>query len=276
MEKNDAQVIFITGASGGFGMAFVRSLVRSGYRVFGTSRHPEKVQIDDLEDYSASFNLLEMDINSSLSVKKAIQQVLEMTDRLDVVINSAGYALAGSIEDTTIEEVQEIFNTNFFGIHRVCREVIPIMRKKGGGRIINIGSLIGLVGIPFQALYAATKYALEGYTEALRLELEPFHINVSLVEPGDFHTTLTEHRKIARQYNSDSAYWSRFSKVIKEVEKAERNGESPEKLAALIEKIISSRSPRLRYRIGPSSSIIGLKPLLPESLALKIINKYYG
>lgn len=275
-QENEPQVIFITGASGGFGKAFVRSLVRAGYRVFGTSRYPEKVQIDDLEGYAANFNLLEMDVNSSLSVKKAIHQVLEMTDRLDVVVNSAGYALAGSIEDTTIEEVQEIFNTNFFGVHRVCREVIPIMRKKGGGRIINIGSLIGLVGIPFQAFYAATKYALEGYTEALRLELEPFHIRVSLVEPGDFHTTLTEHRKIARQCNSDSVYWSRFSKVIKEVEKAERNGESPEKLAALIEKIISSPSPRLRYRIGPSSSIIGLKPLLPESLALKIINKYYG
>lgn len=276
MEKSEFPVVFITGASGGFGKAIVQQLVRAGYRVFGTSRHPEKVNIDHLEDYQDRFSLLEMDIDSSLSVKKALERVLEMANRLDVVINGAGYALAGSIEYTSIEEVQQVFNTNFFGIHRVCRQVIPIMREKGAGRIINISSLMGLVGIPFQAFYAATKYAIEGYTEALRLELEPFNIKVSMVEPGDFHTTLTDNRKIASQCNSDSAYWSRFSKVIKAVEKSERKGEPPKKLAALIEKIVASPSPRLRYRIGPGSNIIGFRSLLPESLVLKLINSYYG
>lgn len=276
MEKLHSKVIFITGASGGFGKAFVQRLVRTGYRIFGTSRHPEKVKIDDLEGYQDSFSLIEMDVNSSLSVKRALNKVLKMTNRLDVVINNAGYALAGSIEDTTIQEVKNIFNTNFFGVHRVCRQIIPIMRKKGSGRIINISSLIGLVGIPFQGFYAATKYAIEGYTEALRLELEPLNIKVSLVEPGDFHTSLTEHRNIARQCNSVSSYWPRFCKVLKGVEKAERKGERPEKLAALIEKIICSPSPRLRYRIGPGAQIIGVKPLIPESLALKLIGQYYG
>lgn len=276
MEKHDSLVVFITGASGGFGRAIVQRLLQASYRVFGTSRHPKKVKMDDLKAYQDHYTLLEMDVDSSLSVKKALKQVLEMTNHLDVVINNAGYALAGSIEDTSIEEVQKTFNTNFFGVHRVCRQVIPIMRKKGAGRIINISSLIGLVGIPFQAFYAATKYAIEGYTEALRLELEPLNLKVSLVEPGDFHTPLTENRKIARQCNPDSVYWSRFSKVIKEVEKSEGKGDPPEKLAALIEKIIKSPSPRLRYRIGPGSKIIGFKPLLPESLALKLISQYYG
>ncbi len=276
MSRNDSQVIFIAGASGGFGQAFVRRLVRDGYRVFGTSRHPKEFKTNHLKTYQGSFQMLEMNIDSSLSVQKALKQVLKIAGQIDVVINSVGYSLAGSIEDTSIEEVQQTFNTNFFGIHRVCQQVIPVMRKQGEGKIINISSLIGLVGIPFQGFYAATKYALEGYTEALRLELEPFNIKVSLVEPGDFNTPLTDHRKIAKKCQQSSVYWPRFSHVIKEVEKAERKGESPEKLADLIEKIIKSPSPRLRYRIGPSSTIIGLKPLIPEAIALRLISKYYG
>jgi len=176
MSKNDSQVIFIAGASGGFGQAFVRRLVRDGYRVFGTSRHPKEFKTNHLKTYQGSFQMLEMNVDSSLSVQKALKQVLKIAGQIDVVINSAGYSLAGSIEDTSIEEVQQTFNTNFFGVHRVCQQVIPVMRKQGKGKIINISSLIGLVGIPFQGFYAATKYALEGYTEALRLELEPFNI----------------------------------------------------------------------------------------------------
>jgi short-subunit dehydrogenase len=186
-----------------------------------------------------------------------------------VVINNAGYSLAGSIEDTNLREAQQIFCTNFFGVHRVCRQVIPIMRKQGKGKIINISSLIGLVGIPFQGFYAASKYALEGYTEALRLELAPFNIMVSLVEPGDFHTTLTDHRKISKECQLDSAYKDRFRRVIKEVEKSERKGESPQKFAHLIEKIIRTPNPRLHYRIGPGSTLIGLKPHCTGSTCIK-------
>jgi NAD(P)-dependent dehydrogenase (short-subunit alcohol dehydrogenase family) len=276
MGKSGSKVILIVGASGGFGQAFVRRLVQDGYRVFGTSRHPKEFKTNHLKTYQGSFQMLEMNVDSSLSVQKALKQVLKIAGQIDVVINSVGYSLAGSIEDTSIEEVQQTFNTNFFGIHRVCQQVIPVMRKQGEGKIINISSLIGLVGIPFQGFYAATKYALEGYTEALRLELEPFNIKVSLVEPGDFNTPLTDHRKIAKKCQQSSVYWQRFSHAIKEVEKAERKGESPEKLADLIEKIIKSPSPRLRYRIGPSSTIIGLKPLIPEAIALRLISKYYG
>ena len=276
MSKNDSQIIFIAGASGGFGQAFVHQLVRDGYRVLGTSRHPKEFKTNHLKSYQGSFQMLEMNVDSSLSVKKALKQVLKIAGQIDVVINSVGYSLAGSIEDTSIEEVQQTFNTNFFGVHRVCQQVIPVMRKQGKGKIINISSLIGLVGIPFQGFYAATKYALEGYTEALRLELEPFNISVSLIEPGDFNTPLTDHRRIAKKSKQSSVYWQRFSRAIKEVEKAERKGESPEKLAALITKVIKAPYPRLRYRIGPSSTIIGLKPLIPEAIALKLISKYYS
>jgi short-subunit dehydrogenase len=276
MEENSSKVIFIAGASGGFGKAFVYRLVRSGFQVFGTSRRPDKTKFNNLKEYKGNFQIVEMDINSSLSVKSAIDHVLKTVNHIDVLINSAGYSIAGSIEDTTIKEAQQIFDTNFFGIHRVCRQVIPVMREQGEGRIINIGSLIGLVGIPFQGFYAATKYALEGYTEALRLELEAFNIKVSLVEPGDFNTPLTDHRVIVRHCQQDSIYWQRFSNTIQEVEKSERKGESPDKLAELIERIIQSNNPRLRYRIGPSSTIIGLKPFIPESIALRMISKYYG
>ena len=201
---------------------------------------------------------------------------MKKTGMLNIVVNSAGYGLAGSIEDTSLKEAKDQFITNFFGVHEVCRQVIPIMRKQQSGYIINISSLAGLVGLPFQAFYSASKYAIEGYTEALRMELKPFGIKVSLIEPGDFCTAFTEHRQIAKKSEIDSVYKERFKKALRAVEESERKGNPPERIALLIEKIISIPSPRLRYRIGPSATLVGLKPLIPESIALNLISRYYG
>jgi len=149
------------------------------------------------------------------------------------------------------------------------------MRKQQSGYIINISSLSGLVGLPFQALYSASKYAIEGYTEALRIEVKTFGIKVSLIEPGDFRTSFTEHRHISRSSPSNPVYQDRFQETLKAVEKAERKGDSPEKIARLVERIINTDSPRLRYRVGPSSTLIGLKPFIPERVVENIITRYY-
>lgn len=272
----NAKVILISGASSGFGYITAKYLAQKGYWVFGTSRTPEKVMLPNKEKWPGSLEIIKMDVNYANSIREGIKKIIERTGRLDVVVNNAGYGLAGSIEDTSLREAKDQFNTNFFGVHEVCRQVIPIMRKQQSGYIINISSLAGLVGLPFQALYSASKYAIEGYTEALRIEVKTFGIKVSLIEPGDFRTSFTEHRHITRSSQSNPVYQNRFKEILKAVEEAERKGDSPEKIARLVERIINTESPRLRYRIGPSSTLIGLKPFIPERIVETIITRYYS
>ena len=272
----NAKVILISGASSGFGYVTAKYLAQKDYCVFGTSRTPEKVILPNKEKWPGSLEIVKMDVNYTNSIREGIKKIIESTGKLDVVVNNAGYSLAGSIEDTSLKEAKDQFNTNFFGVHEVCRQVIPIMRKQQSGYIINISSLAGLVGLPFQALYSASKYAIEGYTEALRIEVKKFGIKVSLIEPGDFRTSFTEHRHITRSSQSNPVYQNRFKEILKAVEEAERKGDSPEKIAKLVERIINTESPRLRYRVGPSSTLIGLKHFIPERIVENIMTRYYS
>jgi short-subunit dehydrogenase len=274
----NAKVILISGVSSGFGNVTAKYLAQKGCWVFGTSRTPEKVMLPhtETEKWPGSLEIIKMDVNYANSIREGIKKIIEKTGRLDVVVNNAGYSLAGSIEDTSLREAKDQFNTNFFGVHEVCRQVIPIMRKQQSGYIINISSLAGLVGLPFQALYSASKYAIEGYTEALRIEVKTFGIKVSLIEPGDFRTSLTEHRHITKGSQSDLVYQNRFKESLKAVEESERKGDSPEKIARLVERIINTDSPRLRYRIGPSSTLVGLKHFIPERIVETMITRYYS
>lgn len=272
----NAKVILISGASSGFGYVTAKYLAQNGYCVFGTSRTPEKVILPNKEKWPGSLEIIKMDVNYTNSIREGIKKIIERTGKLDVMVNNAGYSLAGSIEDTSLKEAKDQFNTNFFGVHEVCRQVIPIMRNQQSGYIINISSLAGLVGLPFQALYSASKYAIEGYTEALRIEVKTFGIKVSLIEPGDFCTSFTEHRHITRSSQSNPVYQNRFKEILKAVEEAERKGDSPEKIAKLVERIINTESPRLRYRVGPGSTLIGLKHFIPERIVENIMTRYYS
>lgn len=272
----NAKVILISGASSGFGYVTAKYLAQNGYCVFGTSRTPEKVMLPNKEKWPGSLEIIKMDVNYTNSIREGIKKIIERTGKLDVMVNNAGYSLAGSIEDTSLKEAKDQFNTNFFGVHEVCRQVIPIMRNQQSGYIINISSLAGLVGLPFQALYSASKYAIEGYTEALRIEVKTFGIKVSLIEPGDFCTSFTGHRHITRSSQSNPVYQNRFKEILKAVEEAERKGDSPEKIAKLVERIINTESPRLRYRVGPGSTLIGLKHFIPERIVENIMTRYYS
>ncbi len=166
------------------------------------------------------------------------------------MVNNAGLAIAGAIEDLSIDEIKNQFETNFLGVIRVCQTVLPEMRNQGSGLIINISSIGGVMGIPFQGAYSASKFALEGMTEAMRIEVKPFGIRVVLIEPGDFKTQFTANRIMAKGFHKNSVYAGRFETALSLMENEERNGKDPHQLALLVEKIINQPNPKVRYTIG--------------------------
>jgi short-subunit dehydrogenase len=218
-----------------------------------------------------------MDVNNDDSVKKAVNHIMKKTGRIDVLINSAGFGISGAIEETTVDKAKEQFETNFFGIHRVCREILPTMRKHGTGCIINISSIGGLLGLPFQGFYCATKYAIEGYSESLRMEVKSFGIKVVLIEPGDIKTQFTHRREKIDDKIQKSDYYNYSKNTLSIVERDEQGGPVPLKVAFLIEKIINKKSPKIRYKIGSTSQklIASLRHVLPDKVIHWILMKYY-
>jgi len=267
----DDKIILITGASSGLGEACAKFLFKKGYKVYGTSRNVSKVDKKD------TFEMIQMDVNDDDSVKKAIASILKKEGRIDVVVNNAGWGVSGSIEDISITDAKNLFETNFFGALRVIKEVLPLMRKQQKGKIINISSIGGILGLPFQGLYSATKFAIEGMTEALRMEVKSFDIDVVLVEPGDFKTGFTASRKKARYSDSSSVYHSASITAHKIFENDEQQGCNPILVAKLVDKIIQSSHPKLRYRVGSFSQkfIASMKGVISDRIVQWILMKYY-
>lgn len=234
-------VVLITGASSGIGRETANYLAGKGFRVYGTSRRaaPEDLPV----------TMLRMDVTDDESVRAGVAHVLSAENGIDVVVNNAGYSLAGPIEDTTVDEAKRQLDTNFFGAVRVIQAVLPHMRQRRRGKIINISSLGGLVGMPFQAFYSASKFAIEGLTEALRLELAPFGIEVVNVNPGDVRTPMTTNR-ITAGAAGNGAYSEQFARTLHVYERDEKHGAEPILVAQLIERLMQTRSPRIRYLVG--------------------------
>lgn len=243
------RVVLITGASSGIGQACAAHLAARGWQVFGTSRKEA--------DSPDGVTMIRMNVDDDDSVLRGVQEVLQRAGRIDAVVNNAGYSLVGSIEDTSIAEAKAQFETNFFGAMRVCRAVLPAMRGQKRGHIVNISSLAGVFGLPFGGLYSASKFALEGLSEALRYETRRFGIHVSLVQPGDFHTAITATRRVAAAAITNEAYRERFTEVSRRQEHEEQNGATPEPIARLVERILNDPKPKLRYPIGkPSQTMV--------------------
>lgn len=260
-----AKVVLITGTSSGFGRTTATLLTQKGFTVFGTSRNPVKLATDN-------FEMLQLDVRTDDSVNACIQTVIQRTGRLDILINNAGYASFGAIEETTIAEAKAQFETNFFGAIRMVRAVLPMMRQQGSGQIINISSLSGLVPVPFHGLYSASKHALESYTEALYHEVKPFKIHVSLVEPQAFKT----HIQMQPPLHLISAYDGARQKVVQNIEGSIQNGQNPTIVAQLILRILTSKSPRLRYRAGNLAKLFHLtRRLVPEPLYEIILRNHF-
>jgi NAD(P)-dependent dehydrogenase (short-subunit alcohol dehydrogenase family) len=256
---SNQKVVLITGASSGVGQSTARLLSQKGFKVFGTSRNPAKAEtIPGVE-------MLALDVRSDDSVEACVKAISRRVRRLDVLVNNAGYEFGGALEEFSIEEAKAQFETNFFGVIRVVKAVLPVMRKQKSGKIINISSLSGITPIPFMGIYSASKFALEGYTETLRHEVKPFNIHVSLIEPGFLKTAMMIHREVAAERVGEYFPWRQ--RAFNAIRAYEDKGPGPELVAESVLGIISSQTPRLRYVIGQQArSITRLRWFLPQGL----------
>jgi NAD(P)-dependent dehydrogenase (short-subunit alcohol dehydrogenase family) len=198
------QTILVTGSTSGFGRLTVETLARQGYRVFAGMRAAAGKNAPAAEELRAlaqrerlALQIVEIDVTDDASVERAIAVIIETTGRLDVVVNNAGVSYSGPLEAFTLEQVRQQFEINVFSVLRVNRAVLPQMREQGSGLLLQIGSIVGRLGLPFLGLYGATKFALEGLTESYRYELAPFGIDAAIIEPGTFPTTISANRQVA-------------------------------------------------------------------------------
>jgi NAD(P)-dependent dehydrogenase (short-subunit alcohol dehydrogenase family) len=256
---SDQKVVLITGASSGVGQSTARLLSQRGYRVFGTSRHPVS------GDRTAAVEMLALDVRAEDSVRVCVEAVVNRGGRLDVLINNAGYELAGALEELTPEEARAQFDTNFFGVVRVVDAALPLMRRQRDGHIINVSSLSGLSAIPFLGMYSASKFALEGYTEALRHEVKPFNIHVSMTEAGFLKTPMMNHRQLAAHRLAEYDPWRQ--RALNAIRAHEEKGPGPDVVAETLLEIVASKTPRLRYLIGGQAKTVArLRRFLPAGM----------
>lgn len=275
MKSYYGNVVIITGASSGIGKAIAEKLVKEGFRVYGTSRRAGDIATTAPSDSSSgSLKLIKLDVCSNDSVDKAVKYVFEAEGRIDILINCAGYGASGAIEETSDEEAFSQFDTNFFGIHRMCKSVLPIMRSQGKGLIVNIGSVAGLIAVPYQSMYSASKYAIEAFTDALRLEVKQFGIRAVVVEPGDTKTGFTDNRYFS-EGSKKSSYKGSKSSIDKMIHD-ELNGPGPEQIANIVVKLTTRKNPPVRVTVGFVYKVFGmLKRLLPSRLVEFILSKMY-
>jgi NAD(P)-dependent dehydrogenase (short-subunit alcohol dehydrogenase family) len=253
---SNESVALITGASSGFGREIARSLKGRGYRVFGTSRHP------GASDVGAE--MVALDVRSQESVGACVRTVLDAAGKIDVLVNNAGVAHVSLIEETDLDAARAVIETNFFGTVCMTNAVLPSMRARRSGRIINIASLAGLVGVPAEGFYAASKFALEGYSEALRYEVERLGISVTLVEPGFYRTNLD--KSIPPEGRRIEDYDGIRETLKRSFGRSFHSGGDPAEVGELVARIAESSAPRLHYRIGGGArSLPYLRTLLPQA-----------
>ena len=266
---HSGDIVLITGSSSGIGAACARYLAGKGLKVYGASR--------STQDAYENFVPIEMDVTVDESVDHGIKRIIEAEGKLDVVINNAGIAYAGAVEDMSIEEARHQLEVNFFGCFRVVKAVLPVMRAREKGVVVTIGSIGGLIGLPFQAFYSASKFALEGLMEGLSLEVRRKGIRIVLVEPGDIKTSITKNRIISQGASGASAYNEGFQTYLDKVQRIETEARKPEVIAHLIYQFLQKKSPRLRYTAGTFSEKLGiwLRKWLPSRVFERIMALTY-
>jgi NAD(P)-dependent dehydrogenase (short-subunit alcohol dehydrogenase family) len=253
----DQQVVLVTGASSGVGQASAQLLAQSGYRVIGTSRNPAAA------GDTPGVTMLPLDVRSDDSAVACVNAVSDLAGRLDILVNNAGYELAGAIEELSMNEIKAQLETNFFGVVRMVKAVLPLMRRQKHGQIINVSSLAGLSAIPFMGIYSASKFAVEGCTQALRLEVKPFNIRVSQIEAGFLRTPMMSHRQVAAGRIAEYDPWRQ--RAYDAIRAFEEKAPGPELVARTVLRIAASKAPRLRYVVGQQAKFVTrLQRLLPE------------
>ena len=261
-------VILITGITSGFGRAMARQLNADGHKVYGTYRRDS--------DPLPGVTYIRADVRDQESLKNAVDQVIKTEGRIDTLISNAGMGIGGPLEFTSVEDAQRQMDVNFMGMVRMVSLVVPIMRQQRHGHIICVSSIGGLMGLPYQGMYSASKYAIEGYCEALRLEVRQFGINVTVINPGDFSTGFTAQRDKVDNPEALAAYPG-YAKSMQSIEHDENSGLQPDRLARRISRIVRKRHPRNRYIIATfvQKSSVVLKAILPAKWYDRILCSYY-
>lgn len=263
------RTVLITGASSGIGAATAKRLADAGYQVFGTSRRSQGPA-----DPGSRTATLQMDVCDEDSVEAAVARVLARGETLDALVCNAGMGIFGSVEETAIADAQTQLDTNYFGVLRTLRAVLPHMRGRGQGRILLVGSLAGRAPIPFQAHYSASKAAIDATALALRNELHGSGVHVSLIEPGDINTPFNAATDFER--SGGSAYAERLGRCRRVIEESLPRAPGPELVAATIHKALAARRPRARYTVGPDSWLVPLgRRLLPDAWVLRLIRSHF-
>ncbi|EPE97149.1 oxidoreductase [Rhizobium grahamii] len=267
MAKINNNVALVTGASSGIGLVTAKALAKAGYRVFGTSRkrvaNPQGI------------TMLICDVTNEASIQALIAEIVEQAGGIDLVVNNAGIGLLGGAEESSITQAQRLFDVNVFGVARVVNAVLPIMRKQKSGRVVNISSILGLIPSPYNAFYASTKHAIEGYSESLDHEVRGFGIRVLLVQPGVTRTSFEENLTRADQplpvYQAERVRSENLMRTW--VEK----GDDPQVVADIVVKAAAAKRPKLRYSAGKQSSQVrALRRYLPEKMIDGILRKFNG
>jgi NAD(P)-dependent dehydrogenase (short-subunit alcohol dehydrogenase family) len=246
MAKLERKIALVTGASSGIGQATADRLARRGYKVYGTSRRPAQAA-------QGSFDMLTLDVTSDASVEAVVSEVMRLEGCIDLLVNNAGFSTApAGAEESSIEQARSIFDTNFFGIVRMTRAVVPHMRRQGSGRIINIGSVLGFLPAPYMALYAATKHAIEGYSESLDHELRTRGIRISVIEPAYTKTQFDAH--LLEADSKLDEYREVRAAVGKRLQELVAAAREPDVVANVVLKVATVARPKLRYTAGGRAS----------------------
>jgi len=260
---SDRKVVLITGASAGIGLQTAQLLAQEGHRVFGTRLHHESPNGWD-------FECMQLDVRSDESVAACVGALLEQTGRLDVLVNNAGIGLVGPVEETSLSECRDVFETNYFGVVRMIRAALPTMRAQRKGLIINVGSVAGHLAVPFEGHYCASKLALDSLSRALRYEVSAFGIKVVMVDPGYVRTGF--HQVVGHAGQRLEAYEGSRQQAARAYEQAASAGSEAEVIAPVIRDIVRSRSPRRRYFAGADARLWGrFHRLIPDALADRVM-----
>ena len=263
-----SKVVLITGGSSGIGKSIGEFLKEKGFVVYGTSRNPDNYK-------NSEFPILTLDVKKIETIEQTVSKIISIENRLDVVINNAGAGITGPIEEIPEEQIKNNFDTNFFGPINVIKAVLPQMRKQKSGLIINITSIAGYMGLPYRGVYSASKGALELITEAFRMEIKDFNIQMSNLAPGDFSTNIAAGRYHAPVL--EKSPYKLYPSVLQNIDDDVDNSDDPVEVAKMVFKIIEDKSPKIHYKVGAfmQKFSIVLKRILPDKVYERMLMKHY-
>jgi NAD(P)-dependent dehydrogenase (short-subunit alcohol dehydrogenase family) len=276
-DNQGALVAVVTGSSSGIGLATSLALARNGYLTYATMRNlAKRNSFESIADKQhLPIRVVQLDVTDENSIKSAIESILSEAGRIDLLVNNAGYVLTGAFEDIGINEIKALYETNVFGVIRVTQAVLPIMRKQGSGRIINISSGAGRIGYPVGSAYVSSKFALEGLSESMAYEIEQFGIRTVLVEPGFVRTKIGENMAISKKTQDPNSPYSQMMQMMSSnQERMLENGSDADLVASVVAEAATAKEPNLRYLAGKDvQQMMAAKKSMSDEEFQKMIKK---